>query len=140
MKGAEVIKFRLMYHEEGSNKLLRNVVIYLPIDKVQCPVSLGFQNYKIFEKIECLTSNRILPDISQVSRKGKFYFWYRSVPVNLRQNLSTLHASAAPQAYRAENELLSRTQATPAAMRAKLCIETQIIMHGIHINMCQHYI
>jgi len=39
-----------MYHEEGSNKLLRNVDICLPLDMVQCPVSLGFQNYKIFKK------------------------------------------------------------------------------------------
>jgi hypothetical protein len=116
-----------MYHEEESYKFLRNVSIFLPLDRVQCPVSLEFKNYKTFEKIECLTSNRILPDISQVSRKGNFYFWYRLVFVNLRKNLFTLHASAAPQAYRAENDLLSRTQATPAAMRAKLCIETKLL-------------
>jgi hypothetical protein len=122
-----------MYHEDGSNKLLRIVGIYLPLDKVQCPVSLGFQNYKIFGKIECLTLIRIHPDISQVPSNGNFYFWYRSLSVKFRQNLSTLHASAAPQAYHAENELLSRTQATPAAMRAKLFIEKQIIIHGTQI-------
>jgi hypothetical protein len=107
---------------------------------VQCPVSLGLQNYKLFGKTERLTSNRISPDISQFSRRGKFYFSYRSIFVNLRQNLSTLHASAAPQAYGAENELLSGTQTTTAAMRAKLCTETQIIIHGKHINMSQQYI
>ena len=74
-------KIRLMHLEGSSNTALWNVDIYLPLYKVQCPISHGFQNYKTFEKREHrMTSNRIPPDISQVSRNGNFFLIFSISP------------------------------------------------------------